>query len=175
MRNGVIVRPARGDDRDAIVALVRAAFTSGGHDGQQEVDIVEATWSINTPDDGFELVAQREGLVVGHVLAALGSLDRRPVLGIAPLSVAPDYQRAGIGTALVDELLQRIDAASHPVAVLLGSPSYYERFGFEPAGPLGVTYLPAGAGNPSFMIRRFASYDPSFRGLFVYCWEAQPE
>ena len=43
-----------------------------------------------------------------------------------------------------------------PLLVLLGDPAYYGRFGFEPAGPLGLSYLPVGADNPHFQARRLA-------------------
>ncbi len=55
--------------------------------------------------------------------------------------------------------------------VLLGSPGYYRRFGFEPSGPLGVVYPVVGADHPDFMVRRLPEYDPSLRGAVTYCWE----
>jgi putative acetyltransferase len=58
-----------------------------------------------------------------------------------------------------------------PLLVLLGNPAYYERFGFEAAGPLGVDYPPVGAGNRHFQARRLTSYRPALRGEFTYCWE----
>ena len=57
------------------------------------------------------------------------------------------------------------------MAVVLGDPGYYERFGFEAAGPLSVVYPVVGAGDPHFMLRRFSAYDPSYTGDFRYCWE----
>jgi len=170
----VIVRPATMDDRDAIVALVRMAFTRGGDDGQSVVDIVKATWVETAQADGFELVAGALGAVVGHVLAAPGTLAGRPVLGVAPLAVAPSRQGEGIGTALMRELLRLMDAAGTPLAVILGEPAYYGRFGFEPSGPMGIWYRPAGSDNPHFMVRRFSGHDPSLAGEYVYCWESPP-
>jgi putative acetyltransferase len=70
------------------------------------------------------------------------------------------------------ELLRRADDVGWPVAVLLGSPDYYCRFGFEPAGEMGIRYPPVGDGNPHFQARRLGSYDPSCRGDFTYCWES---
>lgn len=166
----VEIRPARLDDRDAIVSLVRAAFA---HDdgGRAEVDIVEQTWALDAAADGYDLVAVDGDEVVGHVLAAAGDLDGRPLLGIAPLAVRPDRQGAGIGSALMEDLLRRAGEAGVPLLVLLGSPDYYGRFGFEPAGPLGITYEPVGPDSPYFQARRLGAYDPSHRGTFAYCWE----
>ena len=166
-----IVRTATHADREAVLALVRAAFSQGGPDGKEEVGIVEATWSLERSAAGFELVAVDGDALVGHVLAAFGELGDRPVLGIAPLAVASARQGQGIGTTLMTELLSRAEAAGCPLVMVLGEPDYYGRFGFEPAGPLGIEYPPAGAANPAFQARRLAPYDATYRGVFTYCWE----
>ncbi len=157
-------------DSDAIVALVREAFSSDDHDGGDEVDIVVATWERAATPAGFELVAVGDGAVIGHVLAARGDLGGREVVAVAPLAVRPSHQGQGIGGALMTELLARAEAAGLPLIVLLGDPGYYGRFGFEPSGPLGISYRIDG--DPHFMVRRLAGYDPSYRGRFVYCWES---
>jgi putative acetyltransferase len=73
------------------------------------------------------------------------------------------------------ELLRRVETAGRPLVVLLGNPAYYGRFGFEPSGPLGITYRPVGEDNPAFQVRRFAGYDATYRGDFTYCWESKPD
>lgn len=70
------------------------------------------------------------------------------------------------------ELIARAQTARLPLLVLLGSPAYYGRFGFEPSGPLAITYLVVGPDHPDFMVRRLDCYDPSYQGDFVYCGEA---
>jgi putative acetyltransferase len=70
------------------------------------------------------------------------------------------------------KLLERAEAAGHPLVALLGNPAYYGRFGFEPSGPLDIWYLPVGKGDPHFQVRRLSAFDPSYRGQFTYCWEA---
>ena len=122
---------------------------------------------------GFELVALDDGVVVGHVLAARGRLGRREVVAVAPLAVLPPHQGGGVGRALMTELLRRAEAASLPLVVLLGDAAYYGRFGFEPSGPLGITYRREV--NPHFLVRRLSAYDPSYQGDFVYCWEPDGE
>jgi putative acetyltransferase len=171
----MIVRTATQADREPVLEVVRDAFATGGRDGHEEVDIVAATWSFGRSPAGFELVAVEGAALVGHVLAATGELGDRPVLGVAPVSVAPARQREGIGTALMTELLARAEAAGCPLVVVLGDPAYYGRFGFEPAGPLGIEYPPVGTASPAFQVRRFAPYNASYRGTFTYCWEHSPD
>ena len=167
----VTVRSASADDREAILGVVREAFSDDTRDGQVEVDIAIATWSLEAVPHGLELVAEAGRTLVGHVLSGRGDLSGRQVVGIAPLAVAPDRQGTGVGTALMNALLRRAELAGLPLVVLLGRPAYYERFGFEPSEPLGISYLPVGAGNPDFQVRRFPLYEPSYRGAFTYCWE----
>ncbi|MEW6472178.1 MAG: N-acetyltransferase [Actinomycetota bacterium] len=157
------VRSSLAGDREAILAVVRDAFATGGRDGQEEVDIVEMTWSLGAGAAGLELVAVDGGQVVGHVLAAYGHLDGREVVGVAPVSVVTARQGEGIGTALMTELIRRADEAGLPLLVVLGEPAYYSRFGFEPSGPLGLSYPPAGANSPYFQVRRLTGYEPAYR------------
>jgi ribosomal-protein-serine acetyltransferase len=164
--DGVVIRPARTDDRPAIVDLVRAAFNGGG----EEVDIVTRTWEIDDPRTD-ELVAVDGDEVVGHVLAAPADLDGHSILAIAPLAAAPARHHDGIGSALVRELIARALGAGWPLIALLGDPKYYSRFGFEPSGPFGIRYAAVGAESPHFQILRLPRYDESLRGDVTYCWE----
>ena len=67
---------------------------------------------------------------------------------LAPLSVRPDKQRTGIGTALVREALERLKREDYDVVVVVGDPAYYTRFGFS-AG-LGEKFDTPWAG-PNFL------------------------
>ena len=166
------VRPIRPADRDTVLDIVLRAFRSDGHDGTEEVDIVRRTWELGAAVDGLELVAEVDGEVVGHALAARVDLSGRAAVGVAPLSVHPDHQGRGVGSALMRQLLRNADEQRWPVVVILGSPVYYGRFGFEPAGSFGIVYPPVGAGDEHFQIWRGSAFDPSWRGDVRYCWEA---
>ena len=165
------IRDTRPDERPEVIELVRAAFGHSGRDGQEEVDIVEQTWALGL-DDVIDLVAVQDDQVVGHVLGAPGTLGDTRLLAVAPLAVLPSHHGQGIGSQLMPDLLERAEAAAWPAVVLLGNPDYYGRFGFEPAGPVGLTYAPVPAELPHFQIRRLSRYTPSLQGAFVYCWEA---
>ena len=53
----VTIRTAAIDDHDGILAVVRDAFSDGGRDPREEVDIVTATWARRASIAGLELVA----------------------------------------------------------------------------------------------------------------------
>ncbi len=167
------IRPLVPTDKDDVLAVVFDAFSNPGRDGSEEVEIVRRTWRRCPPPDRIELVAVAIGAVAGHVLAAPGRLDGRDtaVAGVAPVSVAPAHQHRGAGSALVRELIHRAEDRGWPLLVLLGDPAYYGRFGFEPAGQLGLSYAPVGAGNPHFQARPLRDDTTALRGVFSYCWE----
>jgi putative acetyltransferase len=167
----VVIRPASESERDDIIDLVRRAFSDRTRDGSYEVGIVAQTWRRQASPKDLELVAEDDGSIVGHVLAAVGDIDGGPMIGIAPLSVSPERQGQGIGSALMRDLLRRVEAAGWPIALLLGDPHYYSRFGFRPAAEFGITYGPAGADNPAFMARAFTTSASFTDAVFRYCWE----
>ena len=168
---GYSVRPTGAYDHGEVLAVVREAFTKPGGDGEVEAGIVARTWALGASPDGLDLVAIDGAAIVGHVLGAVGDLGGRPALAVAPLCVAPSRQGEGIGSALMDELIRRAEAAGWPLVLLLGNPHYYQRFGFKPSGPFGIYYRPVGEGNPHFQVRPLSRFDPSRKGEFTYCWE----
>jgi putative acetyltransferase len=170
----VTIRPAQPADAAGILAVVGDAFSYGGtRDAGEERAIVQGTWSARRGRSLLELVADEGGAVLGHLQAAPGRLDGNAtaVAGVAPVCVAPAQQRLGVGTALMGALVRTAEELHWPLLVLLGDPAYYVRFGFEPAGPLGLGYPAVGAGNPHFQARRLAGYTPALSGEFSYCWE----
>lgn len=134
---------------------------------------MRAIWDRGTAD--VELVAGMHETVVGYVASSVGRLNGHPVPGVAPLAVVPGRQGGGVGTALMTELVNRVDRAGLPILVLLGAPAYYARFGFEAAAPLGIWYRPAGKDNPHVQVRRLTAYSPELRGEYRYSWELPPQ
>jgi putative acetyltransferase len=51
--------------------------------------------------------------------------------GLGPLSVLPEFQRQGIGKALVREGLLRLKGLRARGCCLVGHPDYYRKLGFE--------------------------------------------
>lgn len=143
------IRPERDGDAPAIRRVVAAAFA-----GPAEADLVEALRRSPAWIPGLSLVALAEDEVVGHVLFTrariAGALD---ALGLAPVAVEPSRQRRGIGDALVRAGLEAARARGERAVVVIGHPSYYPRFGFEPAVPRGLTSVfAAGEHAEAFMV-----------------------
>lgn len=167
----MLIRRETPADVDAVRAVHTAAFAKDDAPGAVPVEatLVDAL----RVDDGWlpplSLVATDAGdAVVGHVVATLGTVGGAPVaVGIGPLGVLPAWQRRGVGSALMHALLGAADALDVSMAVLLGHPDYYPRFGFGPAVELGVT--PPGPWGPRFfMARPLSAWEPGMRGEFAY-------
>jgi putative acetyltransferase len=163
----MIVRPETDADRPAILTVVEAAF------GQpDEAVLVERLWASPQYRPGLSLVALAGDRVVGHVMVTTAHLVdgdwRQDVASLAPLAVAPDHQRTGVGTALLHAVLAVCDERGEPFVVLQGSPDYYPRVGFEPSAPLGITMdLPDWAPREAAQLRRLTNYEP-MQGALLY-------
>jgi putative acetyltransferase len=130
-----VVRIEQPGDRDIVRALNEHAFG-----GREEADIVEALHRANAVV--VALVAEVGATIVGHVLFSPVTVEHSnnppPLAGLAPMAVAPGYQKQGIGSVLVREGLARCRAAGVRAVVVLGHAEYYPRFGFVPAQQFGL-------------------------------------
>ena len=90
----------------------------------------------------LSLVAEVEGKVIGHILFSPAVIEMKDKtwdgMGLAPMSVLPEYQNKGIGTKLVDAGMKEIRNRDCPFVIVLGHPNYYPRFGFKTATRYGV-------------------------------------
>jgi putative acetyltransferase len=117
------------------------------------------------------LVAVDDSGITGFVMVSWvgvegGARDR--ILNLSPLAVRPDRQNRGIGIALTEEALRRVEALGEPAVVVEGIPSYYPRFGFERASALGFRPDQEGIPDEAFMVKRLPGYTPELAGRIVY-------
>lgn len=128
------IRAEGKQDQAAIHRLNVAAFP-----GPEEAELVDRLRRVARPF--LSLVALEEDGVVGHILftpVTLENSDGLTLMGLAPMAVAPERQRQGIGSALVVAGLQRCRELGAGAVVVLGHPDYYPRFGFRPAVEFGL-------------------------------------
>jgi len=131
-----MIRYARPADRPAIDAVLGAAF--GRTDEAELVKRLRADEDVM-----FELVAEQDAAIVGHILYSRLWADRAELFAaLAPLAVHPDRQACGLGSALVRASLDTAREFGCHGILVLGDPAYYGRFGFsaETAGQLSAPY-----------------------------------
>jgi putative acetyltransferase len=155
-------------DSDDVGPVIRAAFDD------DHGDSVAALWR-EIEDSGRvlgSLVAVEAGRVVGHVGLSPAWVDARRALVdvwlLSPLSVHPDEQGAGIGTALVIAAVEAARAGGAPLLFLEGSPGYYGARGFRRASELG--FEPASRRTPdaAFQVVRFDPAEDWMTGRLIY-------
>ena len=129
------IRPYIPEDAAAVREVHRRAFDGS----EEEPHLVELLHRAKAAS--VSLVAVMVSQVVGHILFSPVVLDGRSglrMVGLAPVGVLPEYQGKGIGSRLVREGLAACRDAGYGVAVVLGEPSYYSRFGFVRASEYGL-------------------------------------
>lgn len=128
------IRDERATDTLRIRELIEQVFGAGAEAAL--VDQLRADGDL-----AVSLLAGEGGRILGHVaLSRLASPSS--ALALAPVSVAPDRQRQGIGSALVREALTRARRLGAAIVFVLGDPAYYGRFGFDAktAQPFSCVY-----------------------------------
>jgi putative acetyltransferase len=158
----VTLRSETHADIDAIAAVTVAAFATLAISHQTEHHIVAALRAADALT--LSLVAEADGRIVGHIaFSPVTIADGTPGwYGLGPVSVAPAYQRQGIGGALIRGGLAGLQALGARGCCLVGHPGYYGRFGFQHGRDLGV----AGVPEEAFFALAFAG--PLPRGEVVF-------
>jgi putative acetyltransferase len=188
----IAIRAEIAGDAEAIRRVVAASFPTAA-----EADLVDAL--RKSGDLRVSLVALDGDDVVGHVAFSpvsrattrggdetsenIGKVGRDGIgdrtsdgdgIGLAPVAVLESHRCRGIAAALIERGLEQCRELGYRFAVVLGEPTYYRRFGFEPAYPHGLTdeygggdafqvleFVPAGIGKDPGLIR----YAPAFASL----------
>lgn len=165
----MLIRRETATDIAAIDAVHRAAFARfDGDIAPLEVELVRHLRADSGWVPALSLVADdASGVVVGHVVCTVGSIEHDRALGLGPLGVLPTHQRCGVGHALMHAVLGAADALDFPIVVLLGSVSYYSRFGFVPAQSIGLI-PPDPSWGEHFQARPLHAWTSTCTGVFKY-------
>ena len=161
------IRPEQPADYTAIAEVVGGAFSHH----PEVVAFVEAIRASPEYVPELALVSEDGSGVVAHVMLSWAGLeggDPDRILVLTPMSVRPDRQRQGFGSALVREALVRAERFGAPAVFLEGIPGYYPRFGFEPARELGLVKPLPSIPDEAFMVRRLSGWTPRLAGRIVY-------
>jgi putative acetyltransferase len=158
----MIIRNEIESDAQAIAEITQTAFATcpyGDHTEQFIINALRAAGALTV-----SLVAEIDRNVVGHVAFSPVTIsDGNPHwYGLGPVSVLPQHQRQGIGTALICEGLSLLKARGAQGCVLVGEPAYYQRFGFRNPSPLTLEGVPP----QYFLALPFEDQTP--RGVVVF-------
>ena len=127
----VAIRRETYADAAAITEVTVAAFKTLEVSNHTEQFIVAALRAAKALT--LSLVAEADGRVIGHIAFSPVAISdgTRNWYGLGPVSVLPEYQRQGIGKALIREGLSRLKNLNAQGCCLVGHPDYYRKFGFK--------------------------------------------
>ena len=125
------IRDERPGDIASIAYITEEAFKTieiSNHTEQFIINALRAGGALT-----ISLVAEMEGNVIGHIaFSPLTVSDGTSKwYGLGPVSVLPDYQVQGVGKALIEEGLSRLNDINAKGCCLVGHPEYYKKFGFK--------------------------------------------
>ena len=131
MNPKIVIRRETDSDVSAITGVTAAAFKTLEISNHTEQFIIAALRAAKALT--LSLVAEADGRVIGHIAFSPVTISdgTRNWYGLGPVSVLPEYQRQGIGKALIQEGLSRLKDMNAQGCCLVGHPDYYRKFGFS--------------------------------------------
>jgi putative acetyltransferase len=144
-----------------VYALLRRAFPGSDYEAALVQRLHENGRSVH------EWVCLHANKVIAY-LAFSNAYHGDEVCGLhlAPMAVAPEFQKKGVGSELLQFALRQEAIKSQPLFVL-GEPGYYKRFGFEPCS---LPICPFDKNNAHFLSLRkntttrfIVGYEPEFK------------
>jgi len=144
----ILIRKEARKDYDDIFNLNKLAF------GQEEESrLVNKIRNGNNFIPELSLVAEKDGKIIGHILFSKirisGSLIFES-LALAPVAVAPEFQRKGVGSQLIEVGISKAKELGFESIIVLGHKDYYPRFGFQKASKWNIK-CPFEAPDEAFM------------------------
>ncbi|MCL2620546.1 MAG: N-acetyltransferase [Defluviitaleaceae bacterium] len=164
-------------DYRAVEELTRAAFDTPDRVERSKVGCPLEHYIVHKlrEKDGvmnLSFVAEIDCRIVGHIIYSNAHILRPcgskvSVLNFRPISVLPEIQKAGIGSALMRYSIKEAKNMGYGAILFFGHPEYYPRFGFVPSSDFGITDR-NGNNYPSFMAMELKeSYLKDVSGKFI--------
>ncbi|MGG0022386.1 N-acetyltransferase [Bacillus inaquosorum] len=117
--------------------IVKRAFLNEKYSDKKEHFLVNKIRKSDAFIPELSLVALNGKEIVGHILLSKIKIvdgdNAVDSLALAPVSVAPEYQRKGIGSQLIHVALKKAKELGYRSVIVLGHKDYYPKFGFKPA------------------------------------------
>lgn len=161
MEAKMIIRAERAGDAPAITDVVLRAYADVAYSDHREHLMIERLRGTDAFSPEFSLLAEIDGEAVGHILLTKAYIldpdSSVATLALAPLSVVPEHQSCGVGKQLVKAAQKRATDLGFGSILLVGIPSYYPQFGYEPLNRYPIT-LPFDAPDSNCMILPLAAH-----------------
>lgn len=145
MKTGYIISLETEADYDEVENLTREAFWNVYCPGCLEHFVLHC---FRTRDDfiaELDFVLEKEGRIIGHVMYAHSEIKADdghsiPIMTFGPISIAPDFQRQGYGTILLQYSMDKAKKLGAGALAIAGNINFYGKCGFVVAKTKGVRY-----------------------------------
>lgn len=132
----VNIRKETPDDYQWVVELTERAFKTMPFSDGDEGELVANLHKSDSFISGLSMVAEVDGLVVGHILFTpvmiTNENQKFTSLTLAPVSVLPEFQNKGIGSQLIRAGHLKAIELGFTSVIVFGHAEYYPRFGYRP-------------------------------------------
>jgi putative acetyltransferase len=124
------------DDYFKVEELTREAFWNLYNPGCDEHYLCHMLRDHKDFITELDYVAEIDGNVIGSIMYTDSyllndDLEKVKIVSFGPLCVHPDYQRKGIGTALIEKTKSLVEKRNIPAIVIYGDPHDYCKHGFK--------------------------------------------
>jgi len=142
MNQNITIRQETPGDYDRVIELTAKAFETMPYSEGDEDQLVDRLRKATTFIPELSLVAEFDNQLVGHILFTPLVIDNGQQqfqsLVLGPVSVLPEFQKQGIGGALIRAGHQKATELGFQSVILIGHPEYYPRFGYKKASAFGL-------------------------------------
>ncbi|MEC3605682.1 N-acetyltransferase [Bacillus glycinifermentans] len=134
----ILIRQELTEDYNTTEEIVKKAFLNEEYSDKKEHLLVNRIRKSDAFIPELSLVAvNQDKNIIGHVLLSKIKIadgdNAVDSLALAPVSVAPEYQKKGIGSRLIRAALKNAKELGYRSVIVLGHKDFYPKFGFKPA------------------------------------------
>jgi predicted N-acetyltransferase YhbS len=142
----LIIRQEKLADFQSIYFLVETAFQTAKVSNGAEQDYVKKLRASSNYIPELALVTEQNAKLVAHIMltktyVAMGGSKFEALL-LAPLCVALEYRKRGIGSKLIAKSFEYAKNLRYTSVFVVGDPAFYGRFGFKSSALFGIKHVP---------------------------------
>lgn len=133
-RNNILIRKEEKSDFRMVEQITRNAFAYPDRIKRGKIGCPYEHWMVHElrKRDGIRelsLVAELDRVLVGHIICSKAEVKTSdltvPVLNLGPVSVLPEYQRKGVGKALIKRMIQKATEMEFGAILFFGRPDFF--------------------------------------------------
>lgn len=139
----ILIRPERFEEYHITEEVIEKAFLDEEYSDQKEHFLVNRIRQSDAFIPELSLVAVNPNKeIIGHILLSKITIvngdNIADSLALAPVCVAPEHQKRGIGSQLIQEAIKMAKELGHQSVIVLGHKDYYPKFGFKQASSWNI-------------------------------------